>query len=142
LVIAKVGDGGKVSLFNFAGSTDLIADVVGWFPSTSVSITPAIGDYSALYGTAGEVTVHVSGTGYTVSVKTPFKIEGATCTLPAASVLATFFGAGPHFLGSHFAFSSTTCLATGGAGGISVYVNTDRTITLGTFAGPHLLTPL
>jgi uncharacterized protein (DUF1800 family) len=34
LVIAKVGSNGQVSLFNSAGSTDLIADVVGWFPTT------------------------------------------------------------------------------------------------------------
>ena len=32
LVIAKVGTGGKVSLFNSSGSTNLVADVVGWFP--------------------------------------------------------------------------------------------------------------
>jgi hypothetical protein len=33
LVIAKVGSNGKVSIFNSAGSTDVIADVVGWFPA-------------------------------------------------------------------------------------------------------------
>jgi hypothetical protein len=31
LVVVKVGTGGKVSIFNFAGSTDVVADVVGWF---------------------------------------------------------------------------------------------------------------
>ena len=31
LVVAKVGTGGKVSLFNLAGSTHVIADVVGWY---------------------------------------------------------------------------------------------------------------
>jgi hypothetical protein len=31
-VIAKVGAGGKVSLFNSSGSVDLLADVVGWIP--------------------------------------------------------------------------------------------------------------
>jgi hypothetical protein len=31
-VIAKVGAGGKVSLFNSSGSLDLLADVVGWIP--------------------------------------------------------------------------------------------------------------
>ena len=31
LVIAKVGAGGKVSLFNNAGTTHLVADVMGWF---------------------------------------------------------------------------------------------------------------
>jgi len=139
-VIAKVGDGGKVSLFNFAGSTDLIADVVGWYPSTSIS--PVIGDYSTLYATAGEVSVHASGTTYTVSVKTPFRVEGATCALPVGTVVATFVGTGPHFIGSHFSFSPTTCVSSGGLGGISVLVNSDRSITLGTLFGTHLLTPL
>ena len=31
LVIARVGNGGQVSLFNSAGSTQLVVDVVGWF---------------------------------------------------------------------------------------------------------------
>jgi sugar lactone lactonase YvrE len=31
-VIAKVGAGGQVSFFNSTGSTELIVDVVGWFP--------------------------------------------------------------------------------------------------------------
>ena len=35
LTIARVGDGGKISLYNSAGDTHLIADVVGWFPTTS-----------------------------------------------------------------------------------------------------------
>ena len=32
LVVAKVGAGGQVSFYNFAGTTHLIADVVAWFP--------------------------------------------------------------------------------------------------------------
>jgi hypothetical protein len=34
LVIAKVGTNGQVSLYNGIGSTDVIADVVGWFSGT------------------------------------------------------------------------------------------------------------
>ncbi|MDQ6948263.1 MAG: hypothetical protein M3256_18865 [Actinomycetota bacterium] len=33
LVIAKVGAGGQVSVYNNAGSTHLIIDVAGWFPT-------------------------------------------------------------------------------------------------------------
>ena len=42
LVIVKVGTGGKVSLFNYAGSAHLIADVTGWYADGSqfVPITP------------------------------------------------------------------------------------------------------
>lgn len=31
MVVVKVGQGGKVSLFNYAGSTDLVVDVAGWY---------------------------------------------------------------------------------------------------------------
>ena len=43
LVIVKVGAGGKVSLFNSAGSTHLLADVVGYFldGASYVGVTPA-----------------------------------------------------------------------------------------------------
>jgi hypothetical protein len=38
-VIVKVGSGGRVDLFNAAGSADLIADVGGWFTDGSVATT-------------------------------------------------------------------------------------------------------
>lgn len=43
LVITKVSATGTVSLFNSAGTTDLIADVIGWFPTTSelTALVPA-----------------------------------------------------------------------------------------------------
>ena len=43
LVVAQVGTNGQVSLFNSAGSTDLVADIVGWFPPTPelTSLLPA-----------------------------------------------------------------------------------------------------
>lgn len=40
MVIAKVGAGGKVSLFNSAGSTNLIADVVGYYSSSGGAFVP------------------------------------------------------------------------------------------------------
>jgi hypothetical protein len=33
LVVVKVGAGGFVNLYNSSGSTQLIADVMGWFPT-------------------------------------------------------------------------------------------------------------
>ena len=36
LVVVKVGDGGKVSLYNAAGSTHVVADVAGWFGEDGV----------------------------------------------------------------------------------------------------------
>ncbi len=43
LVVAKVGTGGKVTLYNDKGSVDLIVDVVGWFAvgSDFTGLTPA-----------------------------------------------------------------------------------------------------
>lgn len=43
LVIAKVGVDGKIALFNSSGTTDFVADVGGWFPTTSglTSLVPA-----------------------------------------------------------------------------------------------------
>jgi len=35
LVVAKVGTGGQVSIYNDSGSTQVLADVAGWFPTTS-----------------------------------------------------------------------------------------------------------
>ncbi len=31
LVVVKVGADGKIDIYNLAGSTDVIADVVGWY---------------------------------------------------------------------------------------------------------------
>jgi hypothetical protein len=43
LVIAKVGDGGLVSIYNDSGSVQVIADVAGWFPTEAhySSLVPA-----------------------------------------------------------------------------------------------------
>jgi hypothetical protein len=44
LVLAKVSTGGQVSIFNFAGSTHVVADVVGYFSATGgvfVPVSPA-----------------------------------------------------------------------------------------------------
>jgi hypothetical protein len=37
LVTAKIGADGSVNIFNFAGQTQVLFDVVGWFPNTSAS---------------------------------------------------------------------------------------------------------
>lgn len=39
-VIAKVGQDGLISLYNNAGATDLVVDVVGWFGATGQRFTP------------------------------------------------------------------------------------------------------
>lgn len=63
LVVAKVGAGGKVSIFNNAGTVAVIADVAGWFP-TGDAYTP-LSPARLADGRAGATTVDGSfaGTG-------------------------------------------------------------------------------
>ena len=39
-VISGVGDGGRISIFNFSGDTDVLVDVTGWFSSGFTAVTP------------------------------------------------------------------------------------------------------
>ena len=41
MVVAKVGAGGQVSIYNNTGSVDVVVDVLGWFPASS-AFTPLI----------------------------------------------------------------------------------------------------
>jgi hypothetical protein len=38
LVVVPVGANGMVSIYNFAGTTDVVADVVGWYTGPNVSV--------------------------------------------------------------------------------------------------------
>jgi hypothetical protein len=73
LVIVKVGAAGRVSLYNYAGEVDLLADVVGWFPE-GVGIEPlvparvldtrtGIGAPAAKVGADGTIDLTVTGRG-------------------------------------------------------------------------------
>jgi hypothetical protein len=77
LVISKLSANGKISLFNAFGTTDLIADVTAWFPTSSdlVPITPArLMDTRA---GAGTVDGLYSGNGPVVSSRvTQFQVAG------------------------------------------------------------------
>ncbi len=73
LVISKLGVGGKVSLYNHAGSTHLLADVAGFFPAGSGyrSLNPSrqldtrvgLGGQRAAVGAKGVVELGVTGRG-------------------------------------------------------------------------------
>jgi hypothetical protein len=39
LVIAKVGAGGRVSVFNYDGNVDVVADIAGWFGTSGAGTT-------------------------------------------------------------------------------------------------------
>ena len=54
LVVAKVGSNGVVNLFNSAGSTHLVADVVGWYSGTSFGSGSNVGGLPT--GSGGQPT--------------------------------------------------------------------------------------
>ncbi len=64
LVIVQVPANGKVSLYNSNGSTDLVVDVVGWFPSTTYL---ANGSFESPVLSAGSYQYSPSGAGWTFS---------------------------------------------------------------------------
>ena len=103
LVIAKVGDGGAVSLFNYAGSTHLVADVAGWFPEGSgfEPLVPArvldtregIGAPVGAVGAGSVTSLSVLGVGGVPSSGVGAVVLNVTVTEPTASSYITVF---PH----------------------------------------------
>ncbi len=105
-------------------------------PITTTSTPATTGDYGVRYGTDGVASIRQSGTNRTVSVSTPFGIEGSSCLLPASTVIANLTGSGTRFTGSHSTFGSATCQYSSYVGS-TMYVNSDQSITLTTATGPH-----
>ena len=69
-VIAKVGAGGKVSVYNSVGATHVVVDVQGWFAETSSSYTPLVPvrildtrDGGVAVGAGSVIDVVVAGVG-------------------------------------------------------------------------------
>lgn len=98
LVVAKVGDGGTVNLFNAYGSTHLVADVLGWFPMGSGfhALVPArildtrdgTGVPAAKVGEAGRVELQVAGRGGVPQHATSV-VMNVTATEPDAASYVT-----------------------------------------------------
>ena len=109
-VFAKLGTGGKVTIYNSAGSTDLIVDASGWF--TDASVAGAVGAYNPLTparildtrnGTGGisgprpansTVDVQVTGQGGVPATGVSAVILNATVISPTAMGFLTVFPAG------------------------------------------------
>jgi hypothetical protein len=74
LVVAKIGAGGAVSIFNYAGSVDVVADVQGWFDDGSDPTADALVAVSPVRvldsrdGTGGYTTPWGPGTTRALSV--------------------------------------------------------------------------
>ena len=109
-VMAKLGTGGRVTIYNVAGSTDVVVDVGGWYNDTSV--TPGNGTFHALpparvldtrddtAGVAGprpantSVAVQVTGRGGVPATGVSAVILNVTVTEPSAPGFLTIFPSG------------------------------------------------
>lgn len=110
LVIVKVGANGQVALFNSSGNTDLVADVVGWFPATSelTALTPARlldtrqgmrtsdGQFAGAgaIGSAGELDLTVIGRGGVPSSGVGAVVLNIAAVTPSANGYLTVWPAG------------------------------------------------
>jgi len=103
-VMAKLGTGGKVTLYNNAGSTDVVVDVGGWYSDASVAATT--GAYTALAparvldtrdGTGGVAGALASNTGVDVQLTGVAGVPatGVTAVILNATVTSP---AGPGYL--------------------------------------------
>ena len=108
-VMTKVGAGGKVTIYNASGSTDVIVDVGGWYADASATGTLAtfqpldparildtrsgLGGVAAL-GAGGTVDVQVAGVDGVPASGVRAVILNATVTQPAAPGFLTIYPAG------------------------------------------------
>jgi uncharacterized protein (DUF1501 family) len=103
LVVAKVGTGGIVNVFNANGSTHLVADVLGWFPAGSGfhPLVPArildtrtgIGGATGRLGGAGLLELQVTERGGVPSTATSV-VMNVTATEADAASYVTVWPAG------------------------------------------------
>ncbi|HVL07096.1 MAG TPA: hypothetical protein VM388_13985 [Acidimicrobiales bacterium] len=105
LVVAKVGADGKVAIYNNAGSTHVVADVVGWFGrdggsagSTYEPLPPArvldTRGPNAPIGPGGTVTVDVTGAGGVPATGAVAVVLNVTATQPSTGGFLTVFPSG------------------------------------------------
>jgi glucose/arabinose dehydrogenase len=109
-VMAKLGPGGRATIYNNAGSADVVVDVGGWY--TDASVTGAAGAYTGLAparildtrdGTGGvtgpvaggsSVDVEVTGRGGVPASGVSAVVLNATVTQPGGAGFLTVFPAG------------------------------------------------
>ncbi|MCA1657209.1 MAG: hypothetical protein LC713_05810, partial [Actinobacteria bacterium] len=110
-VKATLGTGGRVTIFNSAGSTDIIVDVGGWYtdatqtdteggaytplpPSRVLDTRLGIGGFSGVIGAGGQVDVQIAGAGGVPATGVAAVILNVTVTQPAGAGFLTIFPAG------------------------------------------------
>ncbi|MFK7919011.1 MAG: hypothetical protein AB8G14_13120 [Ilumatobacter sp.] len=104
LVIVKVGAGGKVNLFNNAGSTHLLADVVGYYVggASYVGVTPervldtrsGVGAPSGKVGAGGEIDLNVLAVGGLPATDVRAVVLNMTAAAPESRSFLTVWPSG------------------------------------------------
>ena len=108
--LVKLGGGGRLSIYNLAGATDMIVDVSGWYTDSSVAgslgalvpLTPArildtrdgTGGVGGSIAASGTVDVQVAGRGGVPASGARAVVLNVTATQPAALGYVTVFPAG------------------------------------------------
>jgi len=158
LVVAKLGNSGKVSLYNSTGTTNLITDVAGWFPATSsfVPLVPAriLDTRSGSPVAPGvELDVAVAGQGGVPASGVGAVVLNVTATQPTATGFITAWPAGsarPNASNLNFVASQTVAnlviARVGSNGSVALYNSNGYTHVVadvaGWFPSSSELTPL
>ena len=79
-------------------------------PGASAAADPIVGDWNVTYGAPATVTMTLTGGTYSETAKTPVRVTGSSCDLPAGTVIATFSqtGAGS-YTGKAGLWSTANC---------------------------------
>jgi len=111
LVIATVGQGGRVSLYNRFGAVDLVVDVAGWFPSGSeysplapsrvLDTRDGVGAPRAPVGEDGHIDVKVTGVGGVPASGVGAVVVNVTATNPTANTFVSAYPSGAPRAGSN-----------------------------------------
>lgn len=121
LVVAKLGEDGKVAVYNNVGTSHVIYDVMGWFSDASgangarySSLTPArildtrdgTGGFRGPVGVEGTISVDVTGVGEVPATGVSAVVLNVTATQPTAgeSFLTVFPAGGDRPLASNLNF--------------------------------------
>jgi len=111
LVEVPLGDSGQISVYNAAGSTDVIADVAGWvnqpvatpgpdgryhplLPARILDTRSGVGGISQPVGPGQTITVHVAGKGLVPGSGAEAAMLNVTATNPSATSYLTVFPTG------------------------------------------------
>ena len=157
LVVVKVGDNGRISLYNNAGSAHVVADVAGWFgvdgvagASVYTSVVPArildtrsgVGAPAVPVGPASTLQVQVTGRGGVPATGVAAVVLNVTATQPTATSFLTAWPTGlPLPLAANLNYvpnltvPNLVVVKVGAGGRINLYNNSGSTHLVADVAG-------